>query len=154
MSVSVAKALSCVDRPVVYIGGRGQPEKGTPDPEVCEFAKKQNRVILTTNIDMVLHACRTGTRFIWFDQRGRNLTRDEAVLVYFKKWKEWQTAMRGGVVCIKVGRDSVEALNVTQALKRAERRYKAQLGRGERHRTRANKREHTARALWSDPDDE
>lgn len=93
---------------------------------VARAAKKENRVLLTANYDMVLFAIDEGTRFIWFDQRGRSPTRLEMAHIALNKWDEWEELLSDpSVNCLKVGRSAVEVLSIKAARARAERRFKA-----------------------------
>lgn len=124
MSVTVARALAELGKPVTYIGAQRQPRKGTHDPAVAEAAQQERRVIATFNFDMVLACCDLGTRFVWFDQRGKSPTRMETALIFLRNWDRWEKAMTPKTECIKVGRESVEVLAVDDARKRALRRFK------------------------------
>ena len=134
MSPSVARALACLGLPVTFVGDDKQPKKGTGDLVVAEEAKRQKRVLLTANFDMVMAACDTGARFIWFDARGKSPTLMETAHIVFRNWDRWERELADpSVTCIKVGRDSCEKLSFDLARKRAKRRFHA--GQAQKRRT-------------------
>ncbi len=125
MSTSVAKALACLNKPVVYVGGEDQLAKGTPDDLVAKSAKRQRRVLLTVNFDMVLAACEEGARFIWFDQRRRSPTMMETAFILLRQWDTWEQKLSDpSAECLKVGRGASRVLSLDQARRRAERRFR------------------------------
>jgi predicted nuclease of predicted toxin-antitoxin system len=127
MSSGVARALACLGKSVTYVGARGQVRRGSSDLVVARSARRNRRVILTVNFDMVMSACDAGVRFIWFDQRGRSPTKLETAFIMLRKWEEWETALADPkVACIKVGRQKTELLSLDQARKRASRRFQRQ----------------------------
>jgi len=74
---------------------------------------------------MVLAACELGVRFIWFDQRGRSLTKIETALIFLRQWEHWESELSASsVACLKTGRGTTDVLSLDQARKRAERRFR------------------------------
>jgi predicted nuclease of predicted toxin-antitoxin system len=122
-STSVARALACLGKACTFVGGENQVPKGTPDKEVAASARAQGRILLTFNFDMVLAAADEGVRFIWFDQRNKDLTLLETAFILLRQWDRWEEALRDpSVKCLKVGRQSMEVLSIEQARRRAQRR--------------------------------
>lgn len=142
MSSGVAEALKALEKDVVHVASKRStegvgPKKKISDGRVAEIANREKRVVLTVNFDMVLAACDRGARFIWFDQRSRNLTKMETAFILLKRWDEWERVMaRQSVVCLKVGRGTKTVLTVEQAQQRALRRYRR--AQANKQRTRAS----------------
>jgi len=82
---------------------------------------------------MVLAACETGVRFIWFDQRRRSPTKLETAFIFLRQWDSWEEELSDpSVQCLKVGRGdrTREVLSIDQARRRAARRFRdSQRGR-------------------------
>jgi len=118
--------MSCLKKSAVYVGQRQQPKKGSTDAAVAQAAKRNKRVILTSNYEMVLTACEIGARFIWFDRRKNNATMLETAFILLRRWDAWEEALADpSVDCLKVGREAIEPLTIEDARRRAERRFKA-----------------------------
>lgn len=123
-STNVAKALACLGKHVTYVGAPNQVKKSTEDRGVARWAKQRGYVVFTFNFDMVLAASEEDVRFIWFDQRKRNLNKLETALILLKQWDKWEKELANpSVRCLKVGRNSIERLNPRQARQRALRRF-------------------------------
>ena len=131
----VAEALRALEYHVSYVGADQQPPRGSPDEEVLDHARRTNQVIVTSNHDMIMLCAEVGESVIWLDPRGRQLRREEHVVLAFTNIAEWQEMLTAGdtTVCVRALRTKNEVLTLARASELAERRVRALRARKRRH---------------------
>lgn len=110
-----------------YVGNDQQPARGSPDEDVLDHARKTNQVVVTSNHDMIMLCAEVGESVIWLDPRGRQLRREEHVVLAFTNIVEWQRLLHqaGAPVCVRAMRTKNEVLTLERASALAERRVRA-----------------------------
>ncbi|MDZ4827498.1 MAG: DUF5615 family PIN-like protein [Actinomycetota bacterium] len=86
----VAESLRALEYRVSYVGNDQQPPRGSTDEDVLDPARKPNQVVVTSNHDMIMLCAEVGESGIWLDPRGRQLRREEHVVLAFTNIVEWR----------------------------------------------------------------
>lgn len=99
----VAESLRALEYRVSYVGNDQQPPRGSTDEDVLDPARKPNQVVVTSNHDMIMLCAEVGESGIWLDPRGRQLRREEHVVLAFTNIVEWQLLLRqaSAPVCVR-----------------------------------------------------
>lgn len=101
----VAKALRKLGFNVTWVGSavhQDVPPKGASDEQVIAFAAKTNQVIVTSNHDMMLLCHEANQRFVWIDPRGRQLSREQQVVLCFSQIARWEEILGDDTeVCVR-----------------------------------------------------
>jgi predicted nuclease of predicted toxin-antitoxin system len=123
----VAESLRALEYRVSYVGDNEQPPRGSPDEEVLDHARKTNQVVVTSNHDMIMLCAEVGESVIWLDPRGRQLRREEHVVLAFTNIAQWQELLlqADAQVCVRALRTKNEVLTLERAFTLAERRVRA-----------------------------
>lgn len=116
-SPKVAKALKALDLNIEWVGGPGQPARGSDDEVVLDHAVRCNQVVLTSNHDFIVLCCDRGESFIWLDGRGTSLTLVETVVRCFGQIEAWDREItnRGRAVCVQSLKTKVNVLDLEAA---------------------------------------
>lgn len=89
----VASALRELRLNVSYVGDASaspaSPSRGSSDEVVLDHAARANQTTVTSNLDMVLLCVECRQPVIWIDPRGRQLRREDLVLLVFKNIRDW-----------------------------------------------------------------
>jgi predicted nuclease of predicted toxin-antitoxin system len=129
LSVPVAKALRELGFNVTWVGStvhQDVPPKGASDEQVIAFAAKTNQVIVTSNHDMMLLCHEANQRFVWIDPRGRQLSREQQVVLCFSQIARWEEILGDDTeVCVRALRTKASPITSSEAFRLAERRFKA-----------------------------
>ena len=124
----MASALRELGYNVSYVGheGDGAPSRGSSDETIIDYARTTNQVVVTSNHDMILLCLEQPQPVIWLDPHGRQITRDELVVLVFRAAREWELMLQSatGPVCIRALRTKNESLSVECAIHLVEQRMK------------------------------
>ena len=88
----MASALRKLEYKASYVGHAkdGGPTRGSSDHAILDHARATNQLVVTSNHDMVLLCAGEGQSVIWSDPRGRQITRDEMVVLVVRAAREWE----------------------------------------------------------------
>ena len=117
----VAESLQVLELGVYYVGDiKGNPPsptRGSTDEVVLAHAMKCSQTIVTRNLDMILLCIQNLQNVIWIDQRGRDLRREELVLLIFKNIRDWDELLTTAVrpVCLRAMRTTTKTLDIDEA---------------------------------------
>lgn len=134
----VASALRELGFPVSYVGddkaSPASPGRGSADSVVLEHAERFNQIIVTSNLDMILLCAERNQPVVWIDPRGRQLRREDMVLLVFKNIRDWTQRFEDAAdpVCLRAMRTRTETLGLQEAGRLARNR----MSRISRRRTR------------------
>lgn len=122
---AVARALRELGFKTTHVGAvaDGAPERGSSDAVVIVHAQLTNQVIVTSNHDMMLLCDEAGQRFVWIDPRGRQLRREEQVLLCFRQIDQWQEILESGM-CVRGMRTKAVPITSAEAERLAKQRFK------------------------------
>lgn len=137
-SSKVAKSLAALGFNVSWVGGPGQPARGSTDETVLDHAMRCNQIVVTANHDFIVLCCDRGEAVVWLDGRGTSLTFTQTVLRCFDQIEEWQHEIerRGAAVCVQSFKTKVRVLQLADARRIALDRNRARLRRERRHAKR------------------
>ncbi len=138
LSALVAQALRVLRHRVSWVGATedGAPPRGATDEEVVAYAKRTNQVIVTQNHDMMLLCDELGERFVWLDPRGRQMSREEQVLVVFSQTFAGEEILASGT-CVRALRTKCVAIERREAARLAYQRMRRLDGKRRSRRRRA-----------------
>lgn len=88
----VAEALRVLGIKVSYVGRKQDrsPARGSSDEAIYAHAKRTNQIVVTSNHDMILLCIGKGGFVIWIDPYGRQIKRNEMVMLVFGAIPEWE----------------------------------------------------------------
>ncbi|MYG55140.1 MAG: hypothetical protein F4028_04630 [Acidimicrobiaceae bacterium] len=109
------------------------PARGSADEVILTHAEQFNQVVVTSNLDMILLCVERHQQVIWVDPRGRQLRREDLVLLVFKNISDWVERLENAEepVCLRAMRTKTESI----ALDDADRRVRARMSRISSQRT-------------------
>ncbi len=137
----VASALRELEFSVSFVGddraSPASPARGSSDEDVLSHAEGANQIIVTSNLDMILLCVERRQQVIWIDPRGRQLRREDLVLLVFRQVSDWAERLGAATepVCLRAMRTKTETLDLHEAGRRARSRM-SRISR-KRARTRA-----------------
>lgn len=117
----VAEALQVLDLPVSYVGddkaNPASPVRGSSDEVVLKHAERFNQIVVTSNLDMILLCVERRQRVVWIDPRGRQLLREDFVVLAFKNISNWAKDFQNadGPVCLQAMRTKSTTLELDEA---------------------------------------
>ncbi len=124
----MASALRELQYNVTYVGHErdGTPPRGSSDETILTYAKTTNQVVVTSNHDMILLCLEQAQSVVWLDPRGRQITRDEMVILVFRAANDWAQMLDNATepVCIRALRTKNESLPADQAIRLVQQRMK------------------------------
>ena len=124
----VAEALRVLGFDVSYVGRDeyGSAKRGSPDSVVLAEAQRVNRIVVTSNHDMILLCIEEEESVIWIDPYGRRIKRNEMVVLAFNAIPEWEEMLAGvsGPVVIRTLRTKIELLNLKEAKQLVQKRMR------------------------------
>ena len=124
----VASALRELQFPVSFVGddlaSPPSPVRGSSDEAVLSHASGANQIIVTANLDMILLCVEREQQVMWIDPRGRQLRRQDLVLLVFRHIDDWAERLSTATepVCLRAMRTKTETLDLVQAGRRARNR--------------------------------
>lgn len=128
LSTLVPRALQVLGFRVTYVGdgARGAPPRGAPDEVVVEHAKSRRQLIVTQNHDMMTLCNEQGQRFVWIDPRGRQLTREQQVLLVFTQIRQWDRILAPATTaCVRAMRTKCVQIAPDEAARLARNRMRS-----------------------------
>lgn len=115
----VAEALRVLGFDVSYVGRDedGSAKRGSPDSIVLAEAQRINRIVVTSNYDMILLCIEKEESVIWIDPYRRDIRRNEMVVLAFNAIPEWEEMLANvsGPVVIRTLRTKIESLDLKDA---------------------------------------
>lgn len=137
LSHPVPRALRELGFNTTHVGAEtdGAPPSGSGDSAVIAFAERTNQAIVTSNHDMMLLCDEAGQRFVWIDPRGRQLRREEQVLLCFRQIRQWEEILDAGM-CVRALRTKAVPITSAEAARLAMQRFRAL----QRRRATANRK--------------
>jgi predicted nuclease of predicted toxin-antitoxin system len=141
LSALVPQALRVLRHRASWVGAAqdGAPPRGATDEEVVAYAKHTNQVIVTQNHDMMLLCEEQGQRFVWLVPRGRQLSREEQVMIVLEQIFRWEEILATGS-CVRAPRTKCGAIDPAEAARLAFQRMR-RLDQRRRARRRARSKE-------------
>lgn len=126
LSHAVPRALRELGFKTTYVGATsdGVPTRGSGDTAVIAFAQRTNQVIVTSNHDMMLLCDEAGQQFVWIDPRGRQLQRDDQVVLCFTQIRQWDELLATGS-CVRALRTKATPISSDEAARLATQRFRA-----------------------------
>lgn len=124
----VASALRELEFSVSFVGddhaSPASPARGSSDEDVLSQAAGANQIIVTSNLDMILLCVERRQRVIWIDPRGRQLRREDLVLLVFRQVSDWTERLGAATepVCLRAMRTKTETLDLHEAGRRVRNR--------------------------------
>lgn len=87
------------------------------DSTVLEHATRFNQIIVTSNLDMILLCVERDQPVVWIDPRGRQLRREDLVLLVFKNIRDWAQRLdeTAEPVCLRAMRTKTVTLELEAA---------------------------------------
>lgn len=143
LSARVPEALRVLGFRTTWVGSGddGVPARGSSDSAVIESATRTNRIIVTSNHDMMTLCDESSQRFVWLDPRGRRLTREAQVLLVFTQIRGWERVLQENpAMCVHARRTRFAPIASGEAARLALQRMRG-LQRRERRRQRARRSE-------------
>lgn len=138
LSHRVPRALRVLGFNTSHVGNEDDnaPARGSTDREVLDHAKWTNQIIVTSNHDMILLCAEVGERFVWFDPRGKQLSRAQQVALVFGQIDRWHELLTADPhQCVRAMRSKCEAMSSSEAARLVGRRM-TELRRRQRRRSR------------------
>lgn len=125
LSHAVPRALRELGFKTSHVGAEsdGAPARGSGDAVVIAYAQHTSQVIVTSNHDMMLLCDEAGQRFVWIDPRGRQLRREDQVLLCFQQIRQWEEILDSGL-CVRALRTKAVAITSSEAQRLATQRFK------------------------------
>lgn len=125
LSHAVPRALRELGFNTTHVGNDldGTPPRGSVDGTVIEFALRTNQVVVTSNHDMIILCNERGQQFVWLDPRGRQLDREEQVLLVFRQIRDWEQILEAGL-CVHALRTKAKEIPSEDAARLVSRRYR------------------------------
>lgn len=124
----VAEALRVLEFGVSFVGRDedGSPKRGSSDSVVLAEAQRINQIVVTSNHDMILLCIEKEESVIWIDPYGRQIKRNEMVVLAFNAIPEWEEMLASvsGPVVIRTLRTKIESLDLKDAKHLVQRRMK------------------------------
>lgn len=124
----VAEALRVLEFNVSFVGREedGSPNRGSSDRVVLAEARRINQTVVTSNHDMILLCIEKKESVIWIDPHGRQIRRNEMVVLVFNAIPEWEKILAGasGPVVIRTLRTKKEVLDLKEAKHLVQKRMK------------------------------
>ena len=124
----VAKVLRVLEFDVIYVGQYeyGSAKRGSPDSVVLAEAQRLNRIVVTSNHDMILLCIEKEESVIWIDPYGRQIRRNMMVVLAVNSIPEWEEKLANvsGPVVIRTLRTKIELLDLKDAKHFVQRRMK------------------------------
>ncbi|MCY4102477.1 MAG: DUF5615 family PIN-like protein [bacterium] len=126
----VAEALRILEYRVSYVGMKANhdsaPPRGSSDEEVLEYAQHTNRIVVTSDLGMVMLCAEAGHRVIWIDPRGCQLRRVDMVFLVFKQIHDWEERLEraDGPICLQAMRTTTKSLDLGEAARFARGRMR------------------------------
>ena len=91
---------------------------------MLSHASGANQIIVTSNLDMIPLCVERRQRVVWLDPRGRQLRREDLVLLVFGNINDWADRLGNATdpVCLRVMRTKTETLELDEAGRRVRNR--------------------------------
>lgn len=137
LSHAVPRALRELGFRTTHVGAEsdGAPPRGSDDAVVIAYAQRTSQVIVTSNHDMMLLCAEADQRFVWIDPRGRQLRREDQVLLCFRQIRQWEEILESGL-CVRALRTKAVPITSNEAQRLATQRFR-ELRRRQRAVSRA-----------------
>ncbi len=142
ISNKVAQALRALGFNVTWVGSDdpGVPARGSGDDAVVDFAKRSNQIVVTSNHDMMTLCDEAGQRFVWIDPYGRQLRREDQVILAFQQMGRWEQLLAEHPdLCVRALRTKCMPMESAEAARLARQRMRS-LERKRRSRARRDGR--------------
>ena len=125
LSHAVPRALRELGFNTTHVGAEsdGAPARGSGDAIVIAYAQQTGQVIVTSNHDMMLLCDEADQRFVWIDPRGRQLRREDQVLLCFQQIRQWEEILESGL-CVRALRTKAVPITSSEAQRLATQRFK------------------------------
>lgn len=124
----VAEVMGVLEFDVSYVGQYeyGSAKRGSPDSVVLAEAQRINRIVVTSNHDMILLCIEKEESVIWIDPYGRQIKRNEMAVLVVNAIPEWEKNLAdvSGPVVIRTLRTKIELLDLKDAKQLVQRRMK------------------------------
>lgn len=138
VSPRVARALHALGYSVQHVGQEGEPVRGTDDEALIEHARSTNQTIVTSNHDMIVLCCQSGTSVVWLDPRDKDIGLEAVTLLCFRQMAAWDEALEASPdeVCIVARKTKWEAVPLARAAHLAVQRGRLRQGRESKRRSK------------------
>lgn len=115
----VSAALRQLEYDTSWVGDaeRNAPDRGSSDEVILNHAIKTNRLVATSNHDMILLCVKMEQSVVWIDLRGRQIKRKRMVILIMEAIDKWVAMLRDstGPVCIHAMLTKSEVINLSSA---------------------------------------
>lgn len=115
----VAAALRKLEYDTTWVGDlkREVPDRGSADATILRHAIKTNRLVATSNHDMILLCVNERQSVVWIDPRGGQIKRNRMVIFVMEAIDKWGEMLDEAIepICIHAMLTKSEAIPLTRA---------------------------------------